>query len=317
MKKYFLSCFSALLASLFISAGANNSITADLVDLRLNINGETVELSSPLVMIEGKTYVPLRELAEIMGSEVYWNGEEGKVSIFTDVEEEIDSPFDNASPFRVVDENTGEGVCTEYRTPSREVLLRTKYYVISSLFHEGLASVEDKDGTWHYIDTDGNVVMSFKDYLDMGSFYDGMAEVVIEPGAPSKKGFINRDGELVIPCRYQWVSYFSEGLCAVSDYQHSSNIYYIDKNGERAFGDKEFISAKPFSEGFGVVQVAGTLPIDIPVERNKYTYIDTSGNLASQEWDACGDFHNGTAIVTLDGQRMRIDKNFEVVEYIE
>ena len=87
MKKLFLGYCIVLSVGLFITAGANNSVTADLSNYQLNINGEAVDLSSSIVVIDGKTYAPVRELAENMGAEVYWNGEEGKVSIFTDVKE--------------------------------------------------------------------------------------------------------------------------------------------------------------------------------------------------------------------------------------
>jgi len=48
---------------------------------RIFINGAPYNFSKPAMIINGTTYVPVREIAEALGAEVWWNGETGTVGI--------------------------------------------------------------------------------------------------------------------------------------------------------------------------------------------------------------------------------------------
>lgn len=171
------------------------------------------------------------------------------------------------------------------------------------------------------MDIYGNELLMGK-YGEIYRFSEGLAPVSTQPKSSApifghEKGFINVMGEMVIPEKYVLVNGFSEGLCAVNESVTENGWYFIDKKGEKAFGDKTFFYANSFSEGYCVVRIKvdkGSLESS----EMKYRYIDHSGNFASeQEWDWAGNFVDGTATVEKDGVGMKIDKNFEVVEILE
>ena len=45
------------------------------------LNGEEVKLDSPATIIEGRTYTPVRFIAEALGASVSWNAETREVTI--------------------------------------------------------------------------------------------------------------------------------------------------------------------------------------------------------------------------------------------
>ena len=65
-----------------------------------------------------------------------------------------------------------------------------------------------------------------------------------------KWGFIDRSGKVVIPFKYDWALWFSEGLCAV---QETNKYGFIDKTGKLVI---PFIYDRTnlFNEGLAVVK---------------------------------------------------------------
>lgn len=64
--------------------GNKNTVQAAQVETqasRIYINGQARNFSRPAVIINGTTYVPIREVAESLGADVWWNGESGTVGI--------------------------------------------------------------------------------------------------------------------------------------------------------------------------------------------------------------------------------------------
>lgn len=64
-------------------------------------------------------------------------------------------------------------------------------------------------------------------------------------------GFLNTKGEIVIPAKFDYAQYFTEGLCAV---QLNDKWGYIDRKGSIVIPLK-FDYALPFSSGYAKVQV--------------------------------------------------------------
>ena len=90
-------------------------------------------------------------------------------------------------------------------------------------FFEGLAWVDLGD-TYGFIDKTGVVIPG--KYLGVGNFSEGLAPVAMEK---DKWGYIDQTGKEVIPCAYDDVFGFSEGLAlAVKDGKGG----YIDKTGK-------------------------------------------------------------------------------------
>jgi len=127
-------------------------------------------------------------------------------------------------------------------------------YDIIGDFREGYAKVLSGDCNssgeykkWGYIDTTGKEVIPCN-YDDVNDFSEGMASVVLKEinsyryketdyfvREPSRRyGFINKNGEEVIPLIYEDAESFINGLARVKLY----DIWrYIDKNGTQYWED--------------------------------------------------------------------------------
>lgn len=70
-------------------------------------------------------------------------------------------------------------------------------------FSEGLAAVKKK-GKWGFIDEDGNEVIP-PQYIDTSEFSNGIVRVMNEDG---KCGYVNRQNEVIVPFEYDWMGTF-------------------------------------------------------------------------------------------------------------
>ncbi len=106
-----------------------------------------------------------------------------------------------------------------------------------------------------------------------------------------KSGFIDKTGNLVIPCKWEVVGDFHEGLASVRN--SNGNWGYIDKTGKLVIPCKWEV-AYEFSEGLAVVQDSN----------GKCGYIDKTGNLVIPcKWEAAGYRHDDLFCVTKTGKR--------------
>ena len=80
-------------------------------------------------------------------------------------------------------------------------------------FSEGLAPVEDYNEMWGYIDKKGQLVIPCVWY-STGAFSEGLGPVMNDEGLC---GFINKAGEVVIPCQWNGASDFRDHLVRVID----------------------------------------------------------------------------------------------------
>jgi hypothetical protein len=129
-------------------------------------------------------------------------------------------------------------------------------------FHEGLAAVSSERGLWGYVDRSGKTVIQ-KQYAFADDFSEGLAGVVTR----DKFGFINRNGEMVIPPRFTphrgpysysgivATSRFSEGLAPVTTegrFESNRSYGYINQKGDFVI-PPQFYTAQLFSEGLALV----------------------------------------------------------------
>ena len=146
------------------------------------------------------------------------------------------------------------------------------------------------NGKWGFIDKSGNEVVPCKyDWAD--SFSEGLASVILD----GKYGSIDKSGNEVVPCKYDYAYSFSEGLARV----HLDGKYgFIDKSGNEVVPCKYDLAWR-FSEGLASVELDG-----------KCGFIDKSGNVVIPfKYDAARPFSEGLARVHLDGKEGFIDKN--------
>ena len=156
-------------------------------------------------------------------------------------------------------------------------------------FHEGLSRVMKDNNKWGFIDISGKeVIPCIYDRVNM--FLEGLAGV----NKDGKYGYIDKSGKEVIPCIYEWGNDFHEGLAVV---KKDGKYGFIDKAGKEITA---FIydDCGEFHEGLASVNKDG-----------KYGYIDKSGKEVIPciyEWG--NDFHEGLAVVKKDGKYGFIDK---------
>lgn len=117
-------------------------------------------------------------------------------------------------------------------------------------YSEGFAAVR-KDGKWGYIDIEGNVVIPFI-YEEAYDFKEGLAAVALEE---NKFGFINKDNKVIIPMVYYVVSNFHQGKANVMRGKEYGKIL---KDNSKLNWSKIFNGNYKNSYGDWIVDAAGT-----------------------------------------------------------
>lgn len=160
-------------------------------------------------------------------------------------------------------------------------------------FHDGLAAVKVDQG-WGFIDRSGKLVTK-ESYVRVERFSEGLAAVAVGDARSARYGFINKEGRMVIPARFDpgrerhgfvaYLSRFSEGLASVK----VDDLYgYIDKQGNFVIPPR-FPSPADFSEGLACVAAEGGAG-----------YVDKTGRwIITPRFAGCGDFKEGLAPVAL------------------
>ena len=149
--------------------------------------------------------------------------------------------------------------------------------------------IHQEKGKWGFIDKTGNIVIPCI-YNKVDDFHDGLAKV----RKNGKWGFIDRTGNEIIPCVYDNCSDFKEGLAQ------------IEKEGEYGFIDKAgnvvipciYDDVDDFRDGLARVRKDG-----------KYGFIDKVGNeITPCVYDDYYNFKEGLARVQTKGKWGVIDK---------
>ena len=155
-------------------------------------------------------------------------------------------------------------------------------------FPEGLAQVI-LHGKVGYVNIEGEVVVPIK-YDLIGGFREGLAQV----GLKGKYGFVDTTGKEVVPLKYDSAGPFSEGLAEVS---LNGKGGFVDTAGKEVVPLK-YGSTGPFSEGLAAVGL-----------KSKYGFIDTTGNeVVPLKYSSTGSFREGLAEVSLNGKSGKIDR---------
>ncbi len=158
-------------------------------------------------------------------------------------------------------------------------------------FSEGLAwlpFIGNQDGEI-YIDKDGNEALSFGYYCQDVDFSNGLLAVQNDTG---KVGYINKNGEVVIPFNYDSagpvIPSFHDGLAAV---RKGQKFGFIDTNGNLVVPYKykaDVFHQYYFNEGYAAVGDG---------------YIDKNGNdVLKLDGFYVWNFNEGKAIVSKDGR---------------
>src|SRR5690606_41411366 len=86
MKKFALGFVVGLITSMVVGVFAANSdiFTAQRATFDIYVADEKFQPENPALVVEGRTYLPLRATGEALGIEVIWNGDLRRVEINKD-----------------------------------------------------------------------------------------------------------------------------------------------------------------------------------------------------------------------------------------
>ena len=145
MKKVILGFITGVITALTFTAFATSTelFTAQQATFDIYVKGEKFVSENPPVVIEGRTYLALRDTAEALNIEVYWNGDERKVEIGETKKTVSELPKSNAAQgkvFREFKQSRG----TEYVEE-----IDGEYYASASVFGQEYSK---RDGNIGYIE---------------------------------------------------------------------------------------------------------------------------------------------------------------------
>ncbi len=142
-----------------------------------------------------------------------------------------------------------------------------------------------------FIDEDGRIVVQ-PTYLRASVSSEGKVAVV---DAYGKTGFVDNAGNLALPCKFEGLSDYREGLCSVS-------CGYIDHSGEW-FIEPQFLVADNFSEGKAVASIDG----------ETFGFVGMTGEFViPPEFQKCASFSEGLAPVCRDDRWGFVDHRANV-----
>ena len=146
-------------------------------------------------------------------------------------------------------------------------------------FDYELYPIQSKDFNWGFMNTSGEIVIPSKyDYCSY--FKEGMS--LIKTG--SGYGYINTKGDLVVDTIYSRASIFSEGLAAVT--LPDSSICFINKESKVEFGVPFALKVSVFQDDLARFQDFN----------RKYGFIDKKGHIVIQaKYDFISSFSEGLA----------------------
>lgn len=160
-------------SSFAVFATGTDIFTAQKATFEIEVDGEKFEGENPPVVIEGRTYLALRDTGEALGVPVEWNETERKVEIGGNVEP-------TAEPKT---EPTAEPTQTNIPNPTPEVIEKMKSLGLFKIRSESLDSMlKDMESIYEY---KGEIYLSRRAFGSYGS-YNGTELSIKLPGQESK-----------------------------------------------------------------------------------------------------------------------------------
>jgi len=341
MKKLWFIVLVVILG-VFISIGAfasvPKSLTAEVVNYQIFMNGEKKNFNQPVTNINGVTYVPLRDVGENLGLDVKWEESEKKITLTskqtasddvktdtvtssvatstnTSVQKTLTAEVVNYQIFINGEKKTFNQPVTNINgsayVPLREVAENLGLDVKWGEYEQKITLTTKqtnnddvllpfrKDGIYGYMDKNGNVIIKPK-FWYADEFSEGLARAMTTYGPGS--GYFNTKGEVAIPFNGNLWGYsdFKNGTAIVQ--LHDDTYTYIDKTGKQ-LSNKTYDDAKSFSEGYAPVEIDG-----------KWGLIDNKFNMVLDcQYEDLGEVCDGFIAARKQGKSGLINTKGEVV----
>lgn len=261
MKKRILVCFVAVLSLAVLVGFKSDELVATVVDFKVSVNDKEVTFENPVVTIDNRTYLPLREVAETLGVDIEWVEETREIKI-------TNNSTGCLYPFV-------ENGLWGYKDCDGNIVVEAKYRRTYE-FHEGLGLVENRAGQDRqcgFVNVYGNEAITCQ-YYGGAHFSEGVTYVsTFDKKLGQRYRYIDKQGNKIFDKEFSAARSFSEGYAAVakSGYPNSPvpvKWSYIDKSGEFVT-ELEFDEAYGFSYGHAIVVVGGKYG----VINNKFEFV--------------------------------------------
>lgn len=187
-----------------------------------------------------------------------------------------------------------------YIDPDGEWIIPPAFHLCLPFSEAGLAIVV-RDNQWGLVNQAGGLLLSphfsWNQEQPPGGFFEGRCS--FRQG--SKFGFLNDQGQPIIPPQFDWVGDFSEKLALVAI---DDRYGYIDLFGDLVI-EAQFPDASLFSEGVAAAQDAAT---------GKWGFINTKGKwVVDPIYDLADNMQNGLARVSLHQQWQYLNKEGAII----
>ena len=168
-------------------------------------------------------------------------------------------------------------------------------------FSEGRARIKI-DQYWGYLDTNGNTVIPLQ-FKEAKDFSEGLAAVQVD----NKWGYIDLNGNWIVEPKLTGAASFSDGFAAVS---FDGKLSFIDKTGKVVL-EPEFSSFSSFSEGLAPVCIGGIDAGNLEIP-SICGFFNKKGDVIIQpQFYSVSNFAEGFALVRLRGDWEKISIGYD------
>ena len=267
MKKRLVIAGAIIAATIFtaaIFADDIQKIAANVVQYKIIVNGDEKNFANSIVVINDRTYIPLREAGETLGLDVKWVRKNQVIIISNSQSQNNEEPM--LIPFAVNADTLNE--LWGYKDTFGTVVIEPQF-VNAREFKEGLAVVRTGQGKGPYgfINAKGDFVIPSQ-YMEANDFSDGIALIVTGDVDNYRNYYIDTSGKMLFDGKeFLMATDFKEGYAVVltkgspSFDIHDEDLKvrrfsYINKQGEYAT-ELEFEQAMLFRNGLAFVKNNG------------------------------------------------------------
>jgi hypothetical protein len=146
MKKIVVGFILGVVTSLSFTAFAVNSdiFTAQKASFEVFVDGKRFESENPTIVVEGRTYLPLKETGDTLGVNVQWNNDLRRVDIEKEQESEVTSEMPLTKPQNKVFNKVFKEVKIIPGDLYLEEVNGEKYISIGAVGQENITREDDK-----------------------------------------------------------------------------------------------------------------------------------------------------------------------------
>ncbi len=166
-------------------------------------------------------------------------------------------------------------------------------------FSNGIAGYKCKsNGKYGFLDLNGNKIIPC-DYDSFNGFVDGIAKVSKITDGKTKNGYIDNKGNVIVPVVYESAYNFREGWGII---KKDSNFFFVDKNGNLKETSRKYDEITEFRSGYSTGTVKGK-----GNNQNTYYYLNTQ---LKEEFSIAAtsgyQFWEDVAVVSRDGKTFEL-----------